>query len=56
MTVRHKEQQAISMLKSKKYQPSQIARKTGLSLVWVELQAKKLGMIPLTVQKAVVRR
>jgi hypothetical protein len=54
--MRSKEQEAIQMLKSKKYQPSQIALRTGLSLVWIELQAKKLGMIPLTVQKAVVRR
>jgi hypothetical protein len=50
MTLRHKEQEAISMLKSKKFQPSQIALRTGLSLTWVELQAKKLGMIPLTVK------
>jgi hypothetical protein len=49
MTRTHKEQQAISMLKSRKFQPSEIARRTGLSKMWIEMKAKDLGMRPLTV-------
>jgi hypothetical protein len=47
---------AISMLKSKKYQPAQVALATGLSKTWIELKAQAMGMIPLTVQKVEVRR
>ena len=49
MTRTHKEQEAISMLKSGKFQPEQVARKTGLSLVWVESKAMQFGLIPLGV-------
>lgn len=49
MTRTHKEEEALSMLKTGKFQPSQVARKTGLSLFWVEGKAKQLGLIPLGV-------
>jgi hypothetical protein len=51
-----KEQQAIAMLKAKKHQPWQIAVTTNLSITWIELQAKKLGLIPLTVMKGQVKQ
>jgi hypothetical protein len=50
-----KEQQAIAMLKSKNFQPWQIALNTGLAVTWVELQARKLGLFPVTVMKAQVK-
>lgn len=40
---------AISMLKAG-YQPSEIAKKTGLSQTWIEIKARSLGMQPLTVE------
>jgi hypothetical protein len=39
---------AISMLKAG-YQPSEIAKETGLSQMWIEVKARSLGMKPLTV-------
>jgi hypothetical protein len=50
-----KEQQAIAMLNAKKHQPWQIALTTNLSITWVELQARKLGLFPVTVMKAQVK-
>ena len=49
MTKTHMEQEAMSMLKSRKYQPAQVARKTGLNLAWVEAKAQQMGLIPLGV-------
>jgi hypothetical protein len=43
------EQKALSMLKSRKYQPSEIARISGCSQFWIETKARALGMRPLTV-------
>lgn len=45
----HKEQEALSMLKSGKFQPAQIARKTGINISWIEAKAQALGLKPLTV-------
>ena len=49
MTRTVEEERALTMLKSKKFQPEQVARKTGLSLVWIEAKAKQMGLIPLGV-------
>ena len=48
-----KEQQAKGMLKAG-MQPKEVAFKTGLSLEWIELQARKMGKRPLTM--GVVRK
>ena len=43
------EQEALSMLRGGKFQPWQIARKTGHSLTWTEVKAQQMGLIPLGV-------
>ena len=45
MTVRHKEQEALSMIKSRRFTPKQIAAKTGVSLTWIDLKARAAGYV-----------
>lgn len=44
MTRVHKEQEAISMLKSRRFPVREIAEKTGLSKVWIDLKKGALGL------------
>jgi hypothetical protein len=40
---------AINMMRSRRFQPSEIAEKTGVSLIWMEAKAEAMGLRPLTV-------
>jgi hypothetical protein len=40
---------AINMMRSRRFQPSEIAQRTGVSLIWMEAKAEAMGMRPLTV-------
>jgi hypothetical protein len=48
-SVKDMEAKAIRLLSSGR-QPSDVAKATGLSQIWIEIKARSLGLKPLTVE------